>query len=165
MNDLLHNLIEALREELKQYGEMLAVLEQQQNSVVQRQSNDLLQNVASVNAQADVITAVRREREQRQRNVALQLDLAEDAGFAAIIPRLPADYRPLVQALVQENNELLVRVHQRTRQNHLLLSHAVELMQQLINAIFPGGSPKTYDSNGRLPVNSLPQHSIYERVG
>jgi flagellar biosynthesis/type III secretory pathway chaperone len=165
MNDLLHNLIEALREELKQYGEMLAVLEQQQNSVVQRQSNDLMQNVASVNAQADVITAVRREREQRQRNVALQLDLAEDAGFAAIIPRLPADYRPLVQALVQENNELLVRVHQRTRQNHLLLSHAVELMQQLINAIFPGGSPKTYDSNGRLPVNALPQHSIYERVG
>jgi flagellar biosynthesis/type III secretory pathway chaperone len=165
MNDLLHNLIEALREELKQYGEMLAVLEQQQNSVVQRQTNDLLQNVASVNAQADVITAVRREREQRQRNVALQLDLAEDAGFAAIIPLLPADYRPLVQALVQENNELLVRVHQRTRQNHLLLSHAVELMQQLINAIFPGGSPKTYDSNGRLPVNTLPQHSIYERVG
>jgi flagellar biosynthesis/type III secretory pathway chaperone len=165
MNDLLHNLIEALREELKQYGEMLAVLDQQQNSVVQRQTNDLLQNVASVNAQADVITAVRREREQRQRNVALQLDLAEDAGFAAIIPQLPADYRPLVQALVQENNELLVRVHQRTRQNHLLLSHAVELMQQLINAIFPGGSPKTYDSNGRLPVNTLPQHSIYERVG
>ena len=38
MNDLLHNLIEALREELKQYGEMLAVLEQQQNSVVQRRA-------------------------------------------------------------------------------------------------------------------------------
>jgi flagellar biosynthesis/type III secretory pathway chaperone len=154
-----------LREELKQYGEMLAVLDQQQNSVVQRQTNDLLQNVASINAQADVIAAVRREREQHQRHVARQLDLAEDASFGEIIPLLPADYRPLVQALVQENNELLVRVHQRTRQNHLLLSHAVELMQQLISAIFPGGSPKTYDSNGRLPANNLPQHSIYERVG
>jgi flagellar biosynthesis/type III secretory pathway chaperone len=154
MNDLLHNLIEALREELKQYGEMLAVLDQQQSSVVQRHTHDLLQNVA-----------VRREREQHQRNVARQLDLAEDANFGTIIPLLPPDYRPLVQALVQENNELLARVHQRTRQNHLLLSHAVELMQQLINAIFPGGSPKTYDSNGRLPVNGLPQHSIYERVG
>jgi flagellar biosynthesis/type III secretory pathway chaperone len=165
MNDLLHNLIEALREELKQYGEMLAVLDQQQSSVVQRHTNDLLQNVASINAQADVIAAVRREREQHQRNVARLLDLVEDSNFATIIPLLPPDYRPLVQALVQENNELLARVHQRTRQNHLLLSHAVELMQQLINAIFPGGSPKTYDSNGRLPVNGLPQHSIYERVG
>jgi flagellar biosynthesis/type III secretory pathway chaperone len=165
MNNFLSNLIEALREELKQYGEMLAVLDQQQNSVVQRQTSNLLQNVASINLQADVITAVRHEREQHQRHVARQLDLPEDASFGDIIPLLPVDYRPLVEALVQENNELLVRVHQRTRQNHLLLSHAVELMQQLINAICPGGNPKTYDSNGRLPTNGLPQHSIYERVG
>jgi flagellar biosynthesis/type III secretory pathway chaperone len=144
---------------------MLAVLDQQQNSVVQRHTGDLLQNVASINSQAGVMAAVRREREQHQRHVARQLDLPEDAGFGTIIPLLPADYRPLMQALVQENNELLARIQQRTRQNHLLLSHAVELMQQLINAIFPGGSPKTYDSNGRLPVNGLPQHSIYERVG
>src|ERR1700685_2871326 len=98
MNNLLSNLIEALREELKQYGEMLAVLEQQQNSVVQRQTNDLLQNVASINAQANIIAAVRREREQHQRHVARQLDLDENASFAVILPRLPADYRPLVQA-------------------------------------------------------------------
>jgi len=165
MNNLLSNLIEALREELKHYGEMLALLDQQQSSVVQRHASELLQNVASINAQADVIAAARREREQHQRHVARQLDLPEDADFAAIIPQLPADYRPLVQALVQENNELLVRVHQRTRQNHLLLSHAVELLQQLINTVFPGGSPKTYDRTGRLPVNGLPQHSMYERVG
>jgi len=165
MNDLLHNLIEALREELKQYGEMLAVLEQQQNSVVQRRADDLLQNVAGVNAQAEAIAAVRGERELHQRNVARTLGLKDDAGFSAIVPGLPADYRPLVQALVQENNELLIRIHNRTRQNHLLLSHAVELMQQLINAIFPGGTPRTYNNTGRLPVNSLPQHSLYESVG
>src|SRR5580698_11495228 len=157
MNDLLHNLIEALREELKQYGEMLAVLEQQQQAVVQRQTGDLLQNVAGVNAQANVIAAVRHEREQHRRNVARMLNLDENAGFAVIIPQLPADYRPLVQALVSENNALLVRIQQRARQNHLLLSHAVELMQQLINSIFPGGSPKTYDNTGRLPSNNLPQ--------
>ena len=165
MNDSLHHLIEALREELKQYGEMLAVLEQQQHSVVQRQAADLLLNVAAVNAQAEAITAVRHEREQHQRNVATKLGLEAEANFAEIVPQLPADYRPLVQALVQENNELLVRIHHRTRQNHLLLSHAVELMQQLIHAIFPGGGPKTYNNAGRLPVNNLPQHSLYESVG
>jgi flagellar biosynthesis/type III secretory pathway chaperone len=164
MNDLLHNLIEALREELKQYGEMLAMLEQQQQSVVQRQTNNLLQNVAEVNAQANVIAAVRHEREQRRCHVARQLGLEENATFGVIIPKLPPDYRPLLQALVSENNALLVRIQQRARQNHLLLSHAVELMQQLINSIFPGGSPKTYDNTGRLPVNNLPSHSIYERV-
>ena len=164
MNDLLHNLIEALREELKQYGEMLAVLEQQHQSVVQRQTNNLLQNVADVNAQANIIAAVRHEREQHRRNVARRLGLDENVTFAVIIPLLPADYRPLVQALVHENNALLVRIQQRARQNHLLLSHAVELMQQLINSIFPGGSPKTYDNTGRLPSSHMPQHSIYEQV-
>lgn len=165
MNDLLHNLIEALREELKQYGEMLAVLEQQQQSVVHRQTSALLQNVADINAQANVISAVRHEREQHRRHVARSLGLEENASFAAIIPLLPQDYRPLVQALVHENNSLLFRIRQRARQNQLLLSHAVELMQQLINSIFPGSNPKTYDNNGRLPANHLPQRSIYEQVG
>jgi hypothetical protein len=93
------------------------------------------------------------------------LSLPEGAPFSTIIPLLPADYRPLVQALVQENNELWVRVHHRARQNYLLLSHAVELMQQLNNAIFPGGSPKTCGKIGRLPVSTVPQYSLYERVG
>ena len=164
MNDLLHNLIEALREELKQYGEMLATLEQQQQCVVQRQTNDLLQNVAHVNAQAGVIAAVRHEREQHRLNVARMLNLDENSAFAVIIPMLPADYRPLVQALVNENNSLLARIQHRARQNHLLLSHAVELLQQLMNAVFPGGAPRTYDSAGRVPVNHSPYHSIYEQV-
>jgi flagellar biosynthesis/type III secretory pathway chaperone len=164
MNDLLHNLIEALREELKQYGEMLAMLEQQQQTVVHRQTNALLQNITEVNAQANIIAAVRHEREQRRFNVARYFKLDDNAAFSAIIPLLPQDYRPLVQALVQENNALLIRIQQQARQNHLLLSHAVELMQHLINSIFPGGSPKTYDNTGRLPVNNLPNRSIYEQV-
>jgi len=165
MNDLLPILIEALREELKQYGEMLALLDQQQNRVMERHTRDVLQSVADLNAQTAVIATTRSEREQRQRDLARELSLPDTAIFGSIVPLLPADYRPLVQALVQENNELLVRVQQRVRQNHLLLSHAVELMQQLINSILPGASPKTYDVAGRLPGALLPQHSLYEAVG
>lgn len=165
MNDLLPNLIEALREELKQYGEMLALLDYQQDLVMQRQTNDLLSSVATINEQTGVIAGARHEREQRQRHIARLLDLSEDSNFVLIIPKLPADYRPLVQALVQENNELLVRVQQRARQNHLLLNHAVELMQHLINAIVPGANPQTYDDLGRVPASHLPQHSLYEAVG
>jgi len=165
MNVLLPNLIEALRDELKQYGEMLARLDHQQNVVMRRQTEDLLPSVAAINHQADAIAATRTEREGCQRQVARHLNLPETAAFTAIVPLLPADYRPLVQALVQENNELLVRVQQRARQNHLLLSHAVELMQRLINAIFPGAGPTTYDGAGQVPEISLPQHSLYEAVG
>lgn len=165
MNDLIRNLIEALREELKQYGEMLALLDHQQHLVMHRQTNDLLQSVNTVNAQSEVIQGARREREQRQRCIAQQLTLSDEAGFAEIIPLLPADYRPLVQALVQENNELLFRVQQRARQNHLLLSRAVDLMQRFINSLAPVPMPTTYNDIGRMTNDGAGISSLFQAVG
>ena len=165
MKVLLPNLIDSLREELKQYGEMLARLDHQQAVVMRRRTDDLLPSVETVNGQAAVIAAARGEREQRQRHLARHLHLPETAGLTEILPLLPPDYRPLVQALVKENNELLTRVQQRARQNHLLLSHAVELMQRLMTVIFPGAAPAVYNDAGQLPGAALPQHSLYEAVG
>jgi hypothetical protein len=144
---------------------MLARLDHQQTLVMRRQTDDLSRSVADINAQAEAIAAARFQRERHQEALARQLELAKTAGFGEIVPRLPADYRPLVQALVLENNELLIRVRQRARQNHLLLSHAVEHMQRLINVIFPGAGPTTYDGMGQVPGTGLPQHSLYEAVG
>jgi len=62
----------------------------------------------------------------------------EDITFASLVPQLPPDYRPLVGALVEENNHLLVRVQQRARQNHLLLSRSLEMMQSFLNTLMPG---------------------------
>jgi flagellar biosynthesis/type III secretory pathway chaperone len=165
MKELLSNLIEALREELKQYGEMLALLDQQQQLVMRRRTAELPENVHCVNAQAGVIAAARQEREQRQRHLARLLTLPESTAFTILIPLLPPDYRPLVDALVRENNELLVRVQQRARQNHLMLSHCVDLMQQLINTIFPNVSPTTYDGSGHVPMAAIPPQPLYQAVG
>ena len=165
MKELLSNLSEALREELKQYGEMLALLDQQQQFVMQRQPTFLSANVHSVHTQAEVLAGARHEREQRQRTLARQLEMPEDANFKSLIPRLPADYRPLVDALVAENNELLARVQQRARQNHLLLSHCVELMQQFIHSIFPAAKPVTYDGYGHAPMLAVPAQALYQAVG
>src|SRR6185503_19838612 len=101
MNELLQNLIEALREELKEYDEMLALLDQQQQMVTHRQTQDLLQCAGSINLQAEAIAAARREREQRQREVARELNLPADATFNVVMPQLPAAFQPLVKALVQ----------------------------------------------------------------
>jgi flagellar biosynthesis/type III secretory pathway chaperone len=165
MKELLPNLIEALREELKEYGEMLALLDQEQTMVMNRQTQDLLQCVAEINTQTEHASAARREREQHQRHVARQLGLPEDAPFTEMVPRLPADYRPLVQALVYETNESLVRVRQRARQNHLLLGRVMELMQRFLGSLFPGTQPPLYSENGRLLGAGLPQRSIYDAVG
>ena len=165
MKDSLHHLVESLREELKEYGEMLALLDQQQEMVMRRQTQDLLQCVQAIHSQVENITAARLEREQRQRNVARLLGLAEETPFAILTPHLPGEYRPLVQALVQENNDLLKRIQRRARQNHLLLSRIVELMQRLFDPFFPGIRPTTYDNSGAMAAAMPSNHSLYEAIG
>ena len=165
MKDFLHDLIDSLREELKEYGEMIALLDQQQEMVMRRQTQDLLQCVQAINTQVDNITAARREREQRQRVVARLFGLAEDTPFALLLPHLPGDYRPLVQALVSENNELLKRIQRRARQNHLLLSRIVELMQRLFDPFFSGMRPTTYNDSGTMSTAASLNHSLYEAIG
>ena len=164
MNELLQNLVESLREELKEYGEMLALLEHQQQLVSHRQTQDLLQCVGSINLQGEAIAAARREREQRQREVARELNLADDACFDDVMPRLPSAFQPLVRALVQENNQLLTRIQQRARQNHLLLTRITELMQRFLGSLF-SANPTTYDNAGQLLAAALPQHSVYDAIG
>ena len=165
MKDFVNHLVDSLREELKEYGEMLALLDQQQDMVMRRQAQDLHQCAHAINSQVENLTAVRFEREQRQRDVARQLGMAEDAPFVQLVPYLPGEYRPLVQALVQENNELLKRIQRRARQNHLLLSRIVELMQRLFDPFFPGTRPSTYDDSGAMAVAAASHHSLYEAIG
>ncbi len=164
MNDALEKLIQALREELQQYGEMLARLDQQQDHVTQRSADELLQSTAGIEVQSQALHASRRVRVEQQQEIARALGLAGDATFAEIIPQLPGDYRPLVTALVQENNESLLRVHARSRQNHVLMCRSLELMSRLLGGLLPG-SATVYTDKGGLLNGSFPAHAMYQAIG
>ena len=165
MSETLSNLISALREELTHYGEMLALLDQQQESAVSRLAEELMRSVSLIQAQSEVIQGARRERESLQRAVARELCVAEASTFAEIIPLLPADYRPLLRSLVDENNGLLQRIQNRARQNHLLLSRSVELMQRFLSTLFPTRDTQVYTERGTRLAACLPAGPLYEAVG
>jgi len=158
-------LVSALREELQQYGEMLALLDRQQHQVIARAAEEVFQSIALIKAQGLAIQNARAHRESCRAVVAEGLAKASETPFAELIPLLPHDYRPLIGALVEENNELLVRVRQRARQNHLLLSRSLELMQNLINTLFPGRETRVYDDQGAMRVRRLVPRPMYEAVG
>lgn len=163
--ETLKRLIHLLREELTNYGEMLARLDHQQELVLHRSTDDLLASVASVQSQAVTLQQARSQREQMQLKLAAELTL-EEPKFSRLIPALPADYQPLVSALVDENNELLVRVQQRARQNHLLLTRSMESMQRLINSLIPAPETLVYNGIGHrtAPSFSTPA-ALLEVVG
>ena len=158
-------LVSALREELEQYGEMLALLDRQQQQVIARAADEVFQSIGLIKSQGVAIQTARARREVCRASVAKDLLQSEHAPFADLIPLLPADYQPLMKALVEENNELLVRVRQRARQNHLLLSRSMELMQGLINTLFPARETRVYNGLGVMNVHGLRTRAVYEAVG
>jgi len=163
MSEALDKLISALREELTHYGEMLALLDQQQESAINRMADEMLMATIAIQKQAGAIQSARRDREQCQRTLARELCVIETSTFVEIIPLLPSDYRPLIKSLVDENNALLQNVQQRARQNHLVLSRSVELMQRFLGMLFPGET-QVYNEQGNRQQKTLPGHPLYEAV-
>ncbi len=158
-------LINALREELGEYGEMLALLDRQQQQVIARAADEVFQSIGLIKAQGLAIQHARARREQCLVQVAQSFQSGEQSAFVDVIPLMPPDYQPLVTALVEENNSLLVRVRQRARQNHLLLSRSMELMQGLINTLFPAQEMRVYNDQGSMHKRSISARPLYEAVG
>lgn len=160
----LEQLIDTLREELTQYGELLALLEEQQHLIVSRSAEGLLENLASINAQVPKIGAARNRRDQLRQELALAAGQPADISFRDLIAVVPQEYRGLLEALVEEINSLLLRSQQRLRQNHLLLSRSLELMQKMITSLFPSSGGQTYNQSGSVKGLNLPPSSLYETL-
>jgi flagellar biosynthesis/type III secretory pathway chaperone len=158
-------LIDALRDELQNYGEMLALLDRQQAYLIARDASEVFQSISLIQAQGAAILQSRARREECRRVVGLDMRQAPETIFAELIPLLPADYQPLLRALVDENNELLMRVRRRARQNHLMLRRSVELMQELLNTLLPSRQGSLYDDTGSRPASASAPCRLYEAVG
>ena len=160
----LEQLIETLREELTQYGELLALLEQQQDLIVSRSAEGLLENLGAINAQVPIIAAAREKRDRLRKDLAIALGHAATTSFRQVLPFVPKEYRPLLEALVEEINDLLMRSQQRLRQNHMLLSRSLDLMQQMIFSLFPSSGGQTYGKTGSVRPTIVPQSSLCEMI-
>jgi len=133
----LEQFIDALRNELQQYGEMLALLETQQGALNHRGTDAVAASVSSLNVQSAAIESARRGRENFQRQVAWALGVPEEQTVRQLIPLAPAEYQPLLTALAQEVQELLKRVRECARQNHQHLRRSLEQMEQFIARLSP----------------------------
>jgi hypothetical protein len=160
----LTKLIEALRNELQQYGEMLALLDHQQELVKMCGSDDILHSIATINTQSATIQGARERREGSQQELARNLGQPEDATFAALLPLLPEHYRPLVGALVQENNELLQRVRSRASENQSMLRRSLELMQRFITTLSPESGRQSTQSANSAVLAMEPGSPLYDAI-
>ena len=164
MKEKMDNLVQGLREELIQYGEMLTLLEEQQEMIVNRSADGLIQNLTAIHSQMAEIAKVRDKRDKQRHDLAKELDQDGDISFRDLIGFLPSEYQSLTQALLDEVNGLLQKANQRMRQNHLLLSRSLDFMQQLIQSLFPTQAGQTYDQSGQIGAGYIPQRTTYETL-
>jgi hypothetical protein len=131
MNRPLQQLIDALREELQQCGEMLAQLDEPQE-------------LASANAsgaawpgqpRADALLAAREAREFSWQQLAWAAHKPQADSIGELIPSLPQDHQPLVGALVEENEALWRRVYHRLHQDFCWLDRARQTSRQCLDLI------------------------------
>jgi hypothetical protein len=164
MIEALQKLIAALRDELQHYGEMLARLDDQQELVMRRAAEAVAQTIPLVQHQSAILAQAREVRFGATRLLCSTLGISEHSSFKELLPHLPPDYRPLIEALIDENNELLQRIHHRARQNHVLLTRTVESMQRVINSLGIHRTTPVYDESGAMFAPAPASAAIYEAV-
>lgn len=164
MTELLDHLIEALRAELQQYGEILALLDRQHEAVQLHGAEEVLRLVAAIHAQSAAIEAARASRQHWQRQVALALGEGPEASVHQLAARMPEPYRLLVLALVRENNDLRDRVREQAEQNQLLLHKAVELLDRFLHTLswpaVPGPNQPDVPAVLEQTRAPTPQHAV-----
>lgn len=135
MTQILEQVIEALRDELQQFGELLALLETQQTCLNRADAGEISRTAAAVDSQRKVIEAARDRRENLQRQLAWTIGEPDSQSLQSLLPRTPEIYRPLLFALVGEINQLIEAVRSQLESNQFQLRRALDLNARMQSTI------------------------------
>lgn len=141
---------------------MLALLDNQQELMRSRAVINVPGSMAAINDQTAAIQSARAQREAFQRVTAQAVGRGPESTFSEILPALPAAYRPLVSALVDENNALLRRVRESAQKSQALLRKSSDDMQQVVTALPGGDTAFRIKAPILLPVQH--ESTLYEAI-
>ncbi len=161
MTTVWQTIADHLRAELAEYGELLRLFEEQQNSIFNREPDSVLHYANEIEAQAYRLAERRTARETAVAEFAAAHGQPGSSSLRALLPLVEPDARPLIEALVNEVNALLHRVRRTSRHNQTLLTRTVEMNQETMQQLRPQAFTKTYSPAGRVSVaTNRPQSTL-----
>jgi flagellar biosynthesis/type III secretory pathway chaperone len=146
------NLIEALRNEMQEYGGLLSLFNDQQTAILERKPDLVMAAQEAITQQVDTIHACRKLREESARVVAKAAGQNPDSTVRALVESCAEAVRPLLHALLDEVNRLILKTRRRAQQNQMLLARSIEVSQQILQRINPEMVTKTYSRRGRVQL-------------
>jgi len=147
-------LADAFREEMKEYGGLLNLLEEQQDVIFQRDPGKLMEKTVAINNEVEVCTMLRNKRKFRSDFFSAEFNLSSDYKIRELILYMPQSLQSMFDALINEVNDLIKRIKHKLSQNNLLLSRASELNNELIALLNPQDTTKMYSNKGEFEVKT-----------
>ena len=157
-------LLDLLRNELQEYGGLIGLLNAQQQSILSRQSDSLLEINQSVQTQMEASQILQKRRQGYVSQMARNLGRSDQASLSELLPHLPDVTQPMFQSLVEEINSLISNVRRKVAQNQRLLTRLLEVTDQILSASSPATHGKTYSKHGKVGAYSDTPSKLLDRA-
>jgi hypothetical protein len=151
---LIEELTSILRKEVEEYGELLAVLVEQQEKIMIRDSTALLEINRKMEVQMEINEGLLIERHRLIALMAGEPGGGSEPTLSQLIDSFPDAVQPMFQSFAEEINNLISRARRKMKQNQVLLSRLSEVADELVKAISPDDRVlTTYNRQGGLDVS------------
>lgn len=139
-------LIDILRSELKAYGQLLRLLEEQRMALMQQDAEAILSLSESIELHSEEIKTLHDQR------IALVADLHPRGSqrLLSLIELVEGPALPLFEELVREISRLIKESHRQLTRNQMLYRRAWDITQETLRVLNPklNATPGTYKRNG-----------------
>ena len=158
-------LLDLLRDELQEYGGLIGLLNAQQQSILNRRSDSLLEINQSVQTQMEASQILQKRRQGLVCSLARSFGESERSTLSELVQHFPDVTRPMFESIIEEINSLIGRVREKVMQNQRLLARLVEVTDQILGATDPASHSKTYSSEGKKKtLSNLHRSQLSERA-
>ena len=146
-------LLELLRLEVQEYGGLYNLLDRQQKEIFERDPEAVLITNEEIETYTAAMGELRKQREEMVESIGQSCGCEPKLALRKMMPHFPDFIHPLLEALMDEINQMVTRTRRKARQNFLLLSRTMELTQETMRALQPENYTKTYSKKGKVGVN------------
>ena len=144
------NLLGLLRDELQEYGGLVGLLSAQQQSILNRRPESLLEINQSVQTQMEASQMLQRRRQGFVSSLASSYGESGESTLSELVPHFPDVTQPMFQSIIEEINSLISQIRRKIEQNQRMLNRLTEVTDQILGVTDPGSHSKTYDKSGDL---------------
>ena len=145
-------LLDLLRDELQEYGALVGLLKDQQDKILSREPDALIEVNQSVGKQMEASQHLLVKRQHLVSDLARNFGQDQKTTLSELLTYFPAVTRPMFESIVEEINALITSVRGKLDQNRRLLSRLSEVTDEILTALNPQLRTKTYDRGGGLSV-------------